>query len=344
MRLFEAKHGVFVLQKRGFGVAEVLTGEVEPAAAAADRLAVRVGPLALRNPVMPASGCFGPELAQVLPVEQLGAVVTKTVFSDVRSGNPAHRLAETRDGMLNSVGIPSVGASRWRREVLPGYLACDAPLIVSLGGLAESDYRRVAEELADVPAAAVELNLSCPNLEAGGVELGADPGALHRTVAGVRAVTALPLLVKLTPNVTSVADLARAAADGGADAVVVANTFVGMAIDLRTRTPVLGNGVGGWSGPAAKPLVLRMVWQVARAVDVPVVGCGGIGCARDVAEYLVAGASAVQVGTATFTRPQAMAEIVAELPDVLDELGAATPRELVGTLSTPDSPDRRNSP
>lgn len=312
---------------------EVLTGPAESAAGAADRLRVRVGPLTLQNPVMPASGCFGPELAPLLPVEQLGAVVTKTVFSDVRSGNPAHRLAETRDGMLNSVGIPSVGASRWCREVLPGYLACRAPLIVSLGGLAEHDYRRVAEELSEIPASAVELNLSCPNLEAGGVELGADPRALHRAVSGVRAVTALPLLVKLTPNVASVADLARAAADGGADAVVVANTFVGMAIDLPARRPVLGNGVGGWSGPAVKPLVLRMVWQVARAVDVPVVGCGGVTCARDVAEYLVAGASAVQVGTATFTRPRVMAEIIAELPEVLDGLGAASARELIGTLA-----------
>jgi dihydroorotate dehydrogenase (NAD+) catalytic subunit len=299
------------------------------------RLATRVGPLELRNPVLPASGCFGPELRSVVPVDRLGGVVTKTVFSDIRSGNPAHRLAETRDGMLNSVGIPSIGARRWRTEVLPDYLACGAPVIVSLGGLAERDYARAAADLEGAPVAAYELNLSCPNLEAGGVELGADPAALTRAVAGVRAVTSVPLLVKLTPNVASIADLARAAVDGGADAVVVANTFVGMAIDLHRRRPVLGNGIGGWSGPAAKPLILRMVWQVARAVDVPIVGCGGAADAYDVAEYLVAGASAVEVGTATFTRPQAMTEIVAELPDVLDELGASGVTDLIGTLTHP---------
>lgn len=314
-------------RKGHFGLTETLTPT--------DRLGTRVGPLALRNPILPASGCFGPELRSLVPVDRLGALVTKTVFSDVRSGNPAHRLAEARDGMLNSVGIPSVGARRWREEMLPEYLACDAPVVVSIGGLAERDYRRAAEDLDGAPIAAYELNLSCPNLEAGGVELGADPAALTRAVAGVRAVTALPLLVKLTPNVTSIADLARAAVDGGADAVVVANTFVGMAIDLRRRRPVLGNGIGGWSGPAAKPLILRMVWQVAKAVDVPIIGCGGVADAYDVAEYLVAGASAVEVGTATFTRPQAMTEIIAALPDVLDELGASDVGDLVGSLSHP---------
>ena len=314
-------------RKGYFGLTETL--------APIDRLGIRVGPLALRNPVLPASGCFGPELRSLVPVDRLGALVTKTVFSDVRSGNPAHRLAEVRDGMLNSVGIPSVGARRWRDEMLPEYLACDAPVVVSIGGLAERDYRRAAEDLDGAPIAAYELNLSCPNLEAGGVELGADPAALTRAVAGVRAVTHLPLLVKLTPNVTSIADLARAAVDGGADAVVVANTFVGMAIDLRRRRPILGNGIGGWSGPAAKPLILRMVWQVARAVDVPIIGCGGVADAYDVAEYLVAGASAVEVGTATFTRPQAMTEIIAALPDVLDELGASDVGDLVGSLSHP---------
>lgn len=316
-------------RKGCFGLTETLTD------VANGRLATRVGPLALRNPVLPASGCFGPELRSLVPVDRLGGVVTKTVFSDVRSGNPAHRLAETRDGMLNSVGIPSIGAGRWVAEVLPEYLACDAPVIVSIGGLGERDYARAAADLEGTPVAAYELNLSCPNLEAGGVELGADPAALTRTVAGVRAVTAVPLLVKLTPNVASIADLARAAVDGGADAVVVANTFVGMAIDLHRRRPVLGNGIGGWSGPAAKPLILRMVWQVARAVDVPIIGCGGVADAYDVAEYLVAGASAVEVGTATFTRPQAMTEIVADLPDVLDELGASGVTDLIGTLTHP---------
>lgn len=295
-------------------------------------LGTRVGGLELGTPVLPASGCFGPELAPLLDVRRLGAVVTKTVFSEVRSGNPAHRLAETTDGMLNSVGIPSIGAQRWRAETWPAYARLTVPIVVSLGGLAEDDYFRVAEELADLPTAAVELNLSCPNLEAGGLELGADPRAVERVVTGVRARVSCPVFAKLTPNVTSVAELARGAAAGGADVVVVANAYVGMSIDLRTRRPVLGNGVGGWTGPASKPLVLRQVWETSRAVEVPVIGCGGVAAATDVVEYLLAGASAVQVGTATFTRPQVMVEILDDLPAVLHDLGAHSTAELVGAV------------
>ena len=298
----------------------------------ASNLAARVGPLELASPVLPASGCFGPELADVTSVRGLGAVVTKTVFAGGRSGNPAHRLAETRDGMLNSVGIPSPGVREWRRSVLPRYLDLGPPVIVSLGGLTEGDYLQAAEELRDVGAAGFEVNVSCPNLESGGIELGADPDAVARVVAGVAERVSRPVIAKLTPNVTSVPALARAAADGGAAAVTVANTFVGMAIDLRSRRPVLGNGLGGWSGPAVKPLILRLVWQTADAVDIPVIGCGGITCAHDVAEFLLAGASAVQVGTATFTRPHVMPEILAELPGVLSELGAGSAAELVGSL------------
>lgn len=297
-------------------------------------LRTRVGGLELASPVLPASGCFGPELAPLVDVGRLGAVVTKTVFSAVRSGNPAHRLAETRDGMLNSVGIPSVGVERWREETWPAYANLGVPVVVSLGGLAEDDFVRVAGQLADLPVAAVELNLSCPNLEAGGIELGSDAAAVERVVRRVGEQVTCPVFAKLTPNVASVPDLARGAAAGGADAVVVANTYVGMAIDLHTRRPVLGNGVGGWSGPASKPLILRQVWQAARAVTVPVIGCGGVATATDVAEYLLAGASAVQVGTATFSRPQVMAEIVDDLPAVLDGLGVACVTELVGALDT----------
>lgn len=296
------------------------------------RLGVQVGGLQLAAPVLPASGCFGPELAPLVDVTRLGGVVTKTVFAAVRSGNPAHRLAEVRDGMLNSVGIPSVGAARWRAEVWPAYAALGVPVVVSLGGLAEADYRRVAEELADLPMGAVELNLSCPNLEAGGIELGVDAHAVERVVAGVADALAVPVFAKLTPNVAAMPELARGAAAGGASAVVVANTYVGMTIDIRTRRPVLGNAVGGWSGPASKPLVLRQVWQVSRAVPVPVIGCGGVATADDVVEYLLAGACAVQVGTATFTRPQAMTDILDDLPEVLDRLGVAAVTDLVGQV------------
>lgn len=299
-------------------------------------MATRVWGPPLASPVMPASGCFGPELAEVVPVHGLGAVVTKTVFAAARAGNPAHRLAETRDGMLNSVGIPSVGVRRWRREVLPRYLELGPPVVVSIGGLTEEDFLEVAEGLTGVDVAAVEVNVSCPNLEAGGVELGADSDAVARVVAGVVDRVEHPVIAKLTPNVTSVPALARAAAAAGASAVTVANTFVGMAVDLRTRRAVLGNTTGGWSGPAVKPLALRLVWQTARSVDVPVIGCGGVTSARDVVEYMLAGATAVQVGTATFTRPQTMSEILAELPVVLGEMGVRDPAQLVGGIDEVD--------
>lgn len=295
-------------------------------------LAVQVGPLHLASPVMPASGCFGPELAEVVPVHGLGAVVTKTVFATARAGNPAHRLAETRHGMLNSVGIPSLGVRRWRRDVLPRYLGLGPPVVVSIGGLSEPDFWDVAEALRDLEVGAFEVNVSCPNLEAGGLELGADPEAVARVVAGVVERVRQPVIAKLTPNVTSVASLAAAAAEAGADAVTVANTFAGMAVDLQRRRAVLGNTTGGWSGPAVKPLALRLVWQTARAVDIPVIGCGGVTSAADVAEFMLAGAAAVQVGTASFTRPQTMLEILAELPALLSELGVRKPAELVGAL------------
>lgn len=303
-------------------------------------LACRLGPLALANPVMPASGCFGPELASLVPLGDLGAVVTKTVFADVRSGNPAPRLAEADTGMLNSVGIPSPGLAAFRERVLPAYQACGVPVIASIGGLTVDEYAHVAGGLADTSVAAVEVNVSCPNLEHGGLEIGADPGAVAEVVAKVRARTGHPVVVKLTPNVTAVTDLARAAERAGAVAVTVANTFVGLAVDAGRRRPLLGNGAGGLSGPAVKPLVLRLVWQTARAVDIPVIGCGGIASAIDAAEFLIAGATAVQVGTATFTRPQTMNQIVAELPDLLRRLGVASASELVGTLAdAPVEPD-----
>ena len=295
-------------------------------------LSVNVGPLTLANPVMSASGCFGPELGQLIPTARLGALVTKTVFSGVRSGNPAHRLTESPHGMLNAVGIPSLGRAGFVDHLLPGYLAPGVPLVVSIGGLAPDEYWTVTEELDDVPYSALEVNVSCPNLEHGGSELGTDPKQVEAVIKGVVARTDRPVVAKLTPNVTRIDDIARAAEVGGAVAVTVANTFVGMAIDLRDRRPVLGNITGGLSGPAIKPLALRLVWQVARAVEIPVIGCGGITTARDALEFLVAGATAVQVGTATFTRPDSMIRILDDLPGLLHQLGAVTVQEVIGTL------------
>ncbi|WP_416955714.1 dihydroorotate dehydrogenase [Streptomyces sp. Agncl-13] len=301
--------------------------------AADERLEVTIGNLTLANPVMPASGCFGPELAPVTPLGGLGAVVTKTVFDSVRSGNPAHRLDEVRGGMLNSVGIPSPGMDVFRERTLPAYEKLGPPVIVSLGGLAVREYADAADALADTGAAAFEVNVSCPNLEHSGLEIGADPAQVEKVTALVRErARGRPVIVKLTPNVTSIAEIARAAEAGGADAVTVANTFVGMSIDRHSRRPSLGNGVGGLSGPAIRPLVLRLVWQTARAVSVPVIACGGAGSVDHVAEYLIAGACAVQIGTATFTRPSTMTDIIADLRHMLDELGARTLSDLSGSL------------
>jgi dihydroorotate dehydrogenase (NAD+) catalytic subunit len=304
-----------------------------PDGGAAD-LAVRLGALRLANPVMPASGCFGPELGGLLPVHELGAVVTKTLFADRRSGNPAHRLTEHVHSMLNSVGIPSPGTAAFTADVLPRYREFGVPVVVSVGGLTVEEYWRVVSELEGRPFDAFEVNVSCPNLEHGGLTIGTDAALVEQVTAGVVARTDRPVLVKLTPNVTSIGDIARAAEYAGAAAVTVCNTFSGLAVDVRSRRPVLGNGTGGLSGPAVKPLALRLVRQAAAAVDIPVVGCGGIASAADVAEYLVAGATAVQVGTATFTRPHAMSEIVRELGVLCTDLGVRRVADLVGTLTS----------
>ncbi|MCI2419740.1 dihydroorotate dehydrogenase [Saccharopolyspora sp. K220] len=296
-------------------------------------LSVRLGDLTLANPVMPASGCFGAELAGLLDVRTLGAVVTKTVFAEPRPGNRTHRLTEVAHGMLNSVGIPSQGVAKFRRSGLGGHAQLSVPVVISVGGLSAQEYWRATEELAGAEHVGLEVNVSCPNLEHGGATLDADLHAMRRVVAGVIARSDKPVLVKLSPQLGSIADAAKAAEDAGATAVTVCNSFPALAVDLRSRGPALGNGTGGLSGPSVKPLALRLVWQAAQAVGIPVVGCGGIRSARDVAEYLVAGATAVQIGTATFARPNTMAHIVAELPALVAQLGAARLADLIGTLT-----------
>ncbi|MDX3107934.1 dihydroorotate dehydrogenase [Nonomuraea angiospora] len=295
-------------------------------------LTANLSGLKLANPVMPASGCFGPELDALLPVRDLGAVVTKTVFTDRRSGNPAHRLTETEHGMLNSVGIPSPGTAHFTSEVLDGYRAFGVPVVASVGGLTVEEYWRMVEELDAERIDALEVNVSCPNLEHGGLAIGTDPAVVERLVTGVADRANVPVFVKLTPNVTSIGDIARAAEFAGAAGVTVCNTFPGLAIDVYSRRPVLGNAIGGLSGPAIKPLALRLVWQAGTAVDIPVIGCGGIRTARDVVEFLLAGATAVQVGTATFARPYVMSELVRGLAELCAELGVTTSAELVGGL------------
>ena len=306
-----------------------------PESGAAPAIAVSLGPLRLVNPVMPASGCFGPELGDIIDLDRLGALVTKTVFADPRSGNPAHRLDETWGGMLNSVGIPSGGAAAFVDELLPRYRVWSPPTIVSIGGLTVEEYFTAADRLAGVDGiAAFEVNISCPNLEAGGLEIGAVPETVERVIRGVVDRSTVPVIAKLTPNVTSVAAIARAAEAGGATALSAVNALQGMAVDVARRRARIGATTAGLTGPAIKPVALRCVWQASRAVSIPVIGIGGIASVDDAIEFLLVGATAVQVGSATFTRPDTMVGIVEALPGRLMEMGLGDVAELVGTLGT----------
>lgn len=296
-------------------------------------LSVRLGRLTLATPVMPASGCFGPELANILPIDRLGTVVTKTTFAEARPGNPSHRLTERNEGMINSIGIPSDGTATFRQFGLRDYQLLGVPVTVSVGGLSAPEYWQAADELVGSDHAALEVNVSCPNLEHAGTTVDADLRTMARVVSGVVARSTKPILVKLSPNLASIGDTAKAAQDAGASAVTVCNSFPGLSLDLRSRSSELGNGTGGLSGPAIKPLALRMAWQAARSVEIPVIGCGGIRTARDVAEFLVAGASAVQIGTANFSRPRTMAQLVEDLPGVIEDLGGRRLSDLIGTLT-----------
>jgi len=298
-------------------------------------LGVDLGGVPLTNPVMPASGCFGPELADVIDVDGLGAMVTKTVFDRQRAGNPAHRLTETEHGMLNSVGIPSPGSAGFRDGLLREYQACGTRLIVSIGGLYTDEYFDIASALADESLDAFELNISCPNLEHDGLPIGASPERANEVITGVKKIVDKPLFAKLTPTVASISEIALACQEAGADAVVVSNSYPGLAVDVASRTTVLGNGTGGYTGPAVKPLALKLVHDAAEAVSIPVIGCGGISTAEDVLEFLIAGAGAVQVGTATFTRPTAMNDIISDLPAECERHGITALNEVIGSLEMP---------
>lgn len=273
-------------------------------------MSVPVGGLRLRNPVMPASGTFGEGLERAVDFSRLGAFVTKTVTREHRAGNPLPRVAECRGGLLNAIGIPSKGVEHFVGAVMPHFAAYDTPLVVSISAPTVEGFAGLATELSIPGVAAIEANISCPNLEEGGRAFAMRVESTEAVTRQLRAATSLPLWIKLTPNTGDVAEIARAAEAAGADAVVVANTILSMAIDLKTFRPQLGNVMGGLSGPAVKPIVLRHVFQCARAVSIPVIGCGGISSVEDAVEYMLAGAAAVQVGTATFLQPAAMTTII----------------------------------
>lgn len=299
-------------------------------------LAVRVGPLELKNPILSASGTFGygPEIQRFFDPGRLGAIVGKSITLLPREGNPPPRMAETPAGMINSIGLQNPGIERFLGETLPIMLRYGAPVIVNVAGATAEEFVELARRFDPVAGvAALELNLSCPNVKEGGLSFSAAPGACEDVMRRVRAVTRLPLIAKLTPNVTDIAAIARAAEAGGADAVSCINTLLAMAVDWRRRRAVISTKTGGLSGPAVKPIALRMVHDVHRAVKIPVIGIGGIADAEDVLEFLAAGARAVQVGTATFTDPQAIPKILDDLPRLLAEGGFASVADAVGTIA-----------
>jgi dihydroorotate dehydrogenase (NAD+) catalytic subunit len=297
-------------------------------------LSVRLGRLELHNPILVASGTFGyaREMAGAVDFAQLGGIIPKTVTRLPRIGNPPPRTVETPSGMLNAIGLDNDGIDHFIAHHLPYLRTLPTRIIANIAGKTEAEFVEMAEKMGREPGlAGLELNLSCPNVS-GGVDFATDAAVTHRVVAGVRAVCPLPLLAKLTPNVTSIVPIAQAAADAGADAVVLINTFVGLAIDWRRRRPILGNITGGLSGPAIKPLALRLVWQVAKHVKIPIIGVGGIATIDDAMEFLVAGASAIQIGTANFFDPTASTRIVEQFPAALAQLGAQSVAEIVGSL------------
>src|SRR5437660_2736346 len=297
-------------------------------------LTVTLGRLHLQNPILVASGTFGyaKEMAGAVDFAKLGGIIPKTVTQKARIGNKPPRTVETPSGMLNAIGLDNDGIDHFISHHLPYLRSLPTAVIANIAGKNEAEFVEMAARIGrETGLAALELNLSCPNV-AGGVDFATDPEVTRRVVRGVRDVCPLPLLAKLTPNVTDIVPVARAAAEAGADAVSLINTFVGMAVDWRRRRPVLGNVTGGLSGPAIKPLALRLVWRVARAVAVPVIGIGGIATLDDVMEFLVAGASAVQLGTVNFYDPTASVRTVDGLPGALASLGAGSVREAVGAL------------
>ena len=298
------------------------------------RLDVRLGRLSLANPITVASGTFGyaREMAGLIDLGRLGGILPKTITQEPREGNRPPRTIETTGGLLNSIGLDNDGIEAFVENLLPYLAALETAVILSVAGKTHDEFTRMAARLDGIAGvAALELNISCPNVT-GGVDFGTEAALCEKVVAGVRNACSLPVLAKLTPNVTDICSIARAAEAGGADAISLINTCLGMAVDWRRRRPVLGNVLGGLSGPAIKPIALRAVYQVARAVETPLMGIGGIATIDDVMEFLVAGATAVQIGTANFYDPTVSIEILDALPVALDQLGATCVADVVGSI------------
>ncbi|MDO9209384.1 MAG: dihydroorotate dehydrogenase [Deltaproteobacteria bacterium] len=298
-------------------------------------LQVNLGSLKLKNPVIAASGTFGygEEYSGIIPLGSLGAIVTKGLSLEPRKGNPPPRLAETPAGMLNAIGLENVGLEIFLQEKLPFLRKARCPVLVNIFGSTVEEYAELAKRLSAVDGiAGLEVNISCPNVKAGGAIFAAEPKTVYKVISKIRRATSSFVMVKLSPNVADIGKIALAAEEAGADAVSLINTLTGLAIDVQTRTPVLGNITGGLSGPAIKPIGLRMVWQAAQVVRIPVVGIGGIVTAKDALEYLIAGATAIQVGTAHFIDPRAGLKIIDGIQRYLQANNFPDVASLVGSL------------
>ncbi|MFJ5761767.1 dihydroorotate dehydrogenase [Neobacillus sp. NPDC093182] len=288
------------------------------------RLNIQLPGLNLKNPIMPASGCFGfgREYSQFYDLSKLGAIMIKATTVEPRFGNPTPRVAETSSGMLNAIGLQNPGLDKVISNELPWLSQYDVPIIANVAGSLEEDYIEVAAEISKASNVhALELNISCPNVKTGGIAFGTIPEVAKQLTRKVKEVSEVPVYVKLSPNVTNIVEMAKAVEDGGADGLTMINTLVGMRLDLKTGKPILANRTGGLSGPAIKPVALRMIYEVSQAVNIPIIGMGGIESAEDVIEFFYAGASAVAVGTANFVDPFVCPAIIDELPSLLDQLG-----------------------
>jgi dihydroorotate dehydrogenase (NAD+) catalytic subunit len=302
-------------------------------------LSVRIGSLTLANPLIAASGCFGygVEYADLVDLSSLGAVAVKGLFLAERDGHPAPRIVETPAGMLNAIGLQGIGVRRFVEEKLPELRARRATVIVNVCGTTLDEYVEVSRILSDAEGVgAIELNISCPNIKEGGIQFGCSLTGTFDVVSAVRKVTCLPVIPKLTPNVTDVASFARASEEAGADAVSLVNTFLAMVIDVESRRPKISNIVGGLSGPAIRPIAVRMVYECRQSVKIPVIGMGGIADARDALEFMIAGASAVQVGTANFVEPLIWGRLLDGIRDYMQRHNVARIGDLVGTVDTHD--------
>ncbi len=303
-------------------------------------LTTHIGNLVLKNPIMPASGTFSQELANVFDISKLGAHVTKTVTAEIRSGNPTPRVSESGNNMLNSIGVPSKGLKNFKEKILPLYSKYKVPFVASVSAPSADGFAYICEEISVPGIDGIEINISCPNIEDDGRAFAMRPNSTLNVIKKVRSATDLPVWAKLTPNTGETIEVAIAAQDGGANALVVANTILAMQIDIKTYKPSLGNSMGGLSGPGLKPIIVRMVYQCAKVVDIPVIGCGGISNYEDVIEFILAGASAVQVGTATFINPNSMTSILSDLVKYCDENKISKISNLVGLVKDGNKSDK----